>query len=93
MNIAKLQDIKLTHRNPLHSYTLTMRKQRNLGNNSIHHCNEKNKTLRNKSTQKSKEGRKWQPTPVLLPGESQGWGSPVGCHLWGRTESDTTEAT
>ena len=32
-------------------------------------------------------------TPVLLPGESQGWGSLVGCHLWGRTESDTTEVT
>ena len=28
--------------------------------------------------------RKWQPTPVFLPGESQGWGSLVGCHLWGR---------
>jgi len=27
MNIVKLQDIKLMHRNPLHSYTLTMRKQ------------------------------------------------------------------
>ena len=27
---------------------------------------------------------KWQPTPVLLPGESQGWGSLVGCRLWGR---------
>ena len=26
--------------------------------------------------------RKWQPTPVFLPGESQGWGSLVGCHLW-----------
>ena len=26
-------------------------------------------------------------------GESQGRGSPVGCRLWGRTESDTTEAT
>ena len=37
--------------------------------------------------------RKWQPTPVFLPEESQGWGSLVGCHLWGRTESDTTEAT
>ena len=35
---------------------------------------------------------KWQHTPVLLPGESQGRGSPVGCRLWGRTESDTTEA-
>ena len=37
--------------------------------------------------------RKWQPTLVFLPGESQGQGSLVGCHLWGRTESDTTEAT
>ena len=37
--------------------------------------------------------RKWQPTPVFLPGESQGWGSLVGCRLWGCTESDTTEAT
>ena len=37
--------------------------------------------------------RKWQPTPVLLPGESQGWGSLVGFHLWDRTESDMTEAT
>ena len=37
--------------------------------------------------------RKWQPTPVLLPGESQGRGSLVGCRLQGRTESDMTEAT
>ena len=37
--------------------------------------------------------RKWQPTPVFLPGESQGRGSLVGCRLWGRTESNMTEAT
>ena len=37
--------------------------------------------------------RKWQPTPVFLPGESQGWRSLVGCRLWGRKESDMTEAT
>ena len=37
--------------------------------------------------------RKWQSTPVFLLGESQGRGSLVGCHLWGRTESDATEAT
>ena len=37
--------------------------------------------------------RKWQPTPVFLPGESQGRGSLVGCRLWGCTESDTTEMT
>ena len=37
--------------------------------------------------------RKWQPTLVFLPGESQGRWSLVGCRLWGRTESDTTEET
>ena len=37
--------------------------------------------------------RKWQPTSVFLPGKSQGLGSLVGCRLWGRRESDMTEAT
>ena len=37
--------------------------------------------------------RKWQPTPVFLPGESQGQWGLVGCHLWGHTESDMTKAT
>ena len=37
--------------------------------------------------------RQWQPIPVLLPGKSQGRKSLVGCRLWGRTESDTTEVT
>ena len=37
--------------------------------------------------------RKWQPTPVFLPGESPGRGSLVGCRLWGHTESDMTEVT
>ena len=37
--------------------------------------------------------RKWQPTPVFLPAESQGRGSLVGCRLWGLTELDTTEVT
>ena len=36
---------------------------------------------------------KWQPTPVFLPGESQGRGSLVGCRLWVCTELDMTEAT
>ena len=36
--------------------------------------------------------RKWQPTPVFLPGESQGQRSLVGCCPW-VTESDTTKAT
>ena len=37
--------------------------------------------------------RKWQPTPVFLPRESQRRGSLVGGRLWGHRESDTTEAT
>ena len=36
--------------------------------------------------------RKWQPTPVFLPRESQGWGRLVGCRLWGHTESDNSAA-
>ena len=35
--------------------------------------------------------RQWHPTPVLLPGESHGWRSLVGCSPWGREESDATE--
>ena len=37
--------------------------------------------------------RRWWPTPVFLPGESQGRRSLVGCRQWGCAESDTTEAT
>ena len=35
--------------------------------------------------------RKWQPTPVFLPGKSHGWRSLVGYSPWGHKESDTTE--
>ena len=35
--------------------------------------------------------RKWHPTPVFLPGESQGRQSLVGCSPWGCWELDTTE--
>ena len=34
---------------------------------------------------------KWQPTPVLLPGESHGGRSLVGYSSWGHKESDTTK--
>ena len=34
--------------------------------------------------------RRWQPTPVLLPGKSHGWRSLVGCGPWACEESDTT---
>ena len=45
MNIVKLNDIKSTHRNPLHSYTPIMRKQKEKGNNSIDPCNKRIKYL------------------------------------------------
>ena len=35
--------------------------------------------------------KKWQPTPVFLPGESHGQRGLAGCSLWGRKELDTTE--
>ena len=35
--------------------------------------------------------RKWQPTPVLLPGKSHGWRGLVGYSPWGHKELDTTE--
>ena len=37
--------------------------------------------------------REWQPTPVILPGESHGQKSLVGCSPWGCKELDVTEAT
>ena len=37
--------------------------------------------------------KKWQHTPVLLPGESHEQRSLTGYSPWGRKESDTTEAT
>ena len=38
-------------------------------------------------------GRRWHPTPALLPGKSHERRSLVGCRLWGCTELDTTEVT
>ena len=35
--------------------------------------------------------RKWQPTPIFMPGESHGQRSLMGYSPWGRKESDTTE--
>ena len=35
--------------------------------------------------------RKWQPTPVLLPGKYNEWRSLVGYSPWGCKESDMTE--
>ena len=38
-----------------------------------------------------KDEKAMAPTPGLLPGESLGWRSLVGCSPWGLEESDTTE--
>ena len=46
-----------------------------------------------KKRQQEYRRRQWQPTAVLVPGESQGQKSLVGCCLCDRTESDTTEVT
>ena len=45
------------------------------------------------STSLGGQRRQWHPTPVLSPGKSHGRQSLVGCRLWGRTESDMTDAT
>ena len=45
----------------------------------------------NKQSRVLAQRRQWHPTPVLLPGQSHGWRSLVGCSPWGRQESDTTE--
>ena len=37
--------------------------------------------------------RKWQPTPLLLPGKSHGWRSLVGYSPWGCKELDATKHT
>ena len=44
-----------------------------------------------RSTLTSIQRRQWQPTPVFLPGKSQGQQRLLGCHLWGHTESNMTE--
>ena len=49
------------------------------------------KKMKTKTTLFYTEGRKWQPIPVLLPGEYHGGRSLVGYSPWGRKESDTTE--
>ena len=52
------------------------------------------KQIRNQqiwTTLLTKWRRQWHPTPVLLPGKSQGRRSLVGCRTWGREELDTTE--
>ena len=50
-----------------------------------------NETLSLAGAPKSLQRRKWQPTPVFLPGEFHGQRSLMGYSPWGHKESDTTE--
>ena len=50
-------------------------------------CNTQVQSLIGKIPQR----RKWQPTPVFLPGKSHGWSSLAGYSLWGCKESDTSK--
>ena len=63
------------------------------GKESICHCRRCKRLGLDPWVRKIPWRRAWQPTPVFLPGESYQQRSLVGCRLWGRTESDTTEAT
>ena len=49
------------------------------------------KNLEFAQVQLSNQRRQWHPTPVLLPGKSQGWRSLVGYSPWGLEESDMIE--
>ena len=56
MNLIKFQDTKLLHRNRLHSYTLTMKDQKEkLRKQSIYHHIKKNKIPRNKLPKEAKD--------------------------------------
>ena len=46
---------------------------------------------KNSSQERRHWRRKWQPTPVLLPGKFHGQRSLAGCSPWGCKESNTTE--
>ena len=59
MNIAKLQDIKLTHRNPLHSYTLTMRKQKEKLGKQYHSPVQQKEIQKTLNSQSNLEKEEW----------------------------------
>ena len=57
----------------------------------VHHVHMSTPALEISSSVPFFQRRQWHPTPVLLPGKSNGRRSLVGCSPWGREESDTTE--
>ena len=61
--------------------------------NVVHHCNRIKRGEKNIRTKQAMIKVLDKLQHLFLPGESQGQGSLLGCHLWRRTESDMTEAT
>ena len=61
------------------------------GKESACHCRRYKRLKFNPWVRKIPWRRKWQPTPVFLPGKSHGQRSLAGCSLWGCKDSDTTE--
>ena len=62
-----------------------------IGKESICQCRRHKRCRFDPRVGKIRWRRKWQPTAIFLPGKSSGQRSLVGCSLWGRRESDTTE--
>ena len=61
------------------------------GKESACQCRRCKRHRLNPGVRKTPWSRKWQPTPVFLPGEPHGQRSLVGYSPWGHKESDTTE--
>ena len=61
------------------------------GKESTYHCRRHRRCEFYPWVRKIPWKRKWQPSPVFLPGESHGQRSLVGCNPWGPKELDTTE--
>ena len=76
-----------------YSFTFKYKKggQQGLGMGEMGRCWSRVQISNLYSSKELNRRRQWHPTPVLLPGNSHGWRRLVGCSLWGRKESDTTE--
>ena len=76
-----------------YSFTFKYKKggQQGLGMGEMGRCWSRVQISNLYSSKELNQRRQWHPTPVLLPGNSHGWRRLVGCSLWGRKESDTTE--
>jgi len=63
------------------------------GKESVCQCRRYKRHTFHSWTRKIAWRRKWQPTPVFLPGESRGQRSLTGYSPWGQKQSETTDHT